>query len=46
MNYRTVIGLGEKNVDYMVQKFDKLLEEPKKQGILQGHLSGFFFGYS
>ena len=28
MNYRTVIGFGEKNVEYLLTKFDKLLEAP------------------
>jgi ATP-binding cassette subfamily B (MDR/TAP) protein 1 len=29
INYRTVIGFGEKNVDYLLSKFDKLLTAPK-----------------
>jgi ATP-binding cassette, subfamily B (MDR/TAP), member 1 len=29
INYRTVIGFGEKNVDYLLEKFDSMLEEPK-----------------
>lgn len=45
MNYRTVIGFGEKNVDYLLQIFDKLLEEPTNRGIKNAHLAGFFFGY-
>jgi len=46
MNYRTVIGFGEKNIDYLLEKFDKLLEEPNKKGIYGAHYGGFFFGYS
>ncbi len=46
MNYRTVIGFGEKNVDYLLTKFDKLLEVPNMQGIRSAHVSGFWFGYS
>lgn len=46
MNYRTVISFGEKNVDYLLSQFDKLLDEPNKKGIKNAHLSGFFFGYS
>jgi ATP-binding cassette, subfamily B (MDR/TAP), member 1 len=46
MNYRTVVGFGEKNVDYLLGKFDELLEVPNQQGIKNAHLSGFFFGYS
>ena len=30
MNYRTVIGFGHKNVDFLLTKFDALLEEPNR----------------
>jgi len=33
INYRTVIGFGDKNVDYLLEKFDSMLEEPKMTGI-------------
>jgi ABC-type multidrug transport system fused ATPase/permease subunit len=33
INYRTVIGFGDKNIDYLLEKFDLLLEEPKMSGI-------------
>lgn len=46
MNYRTVIGFGEKNVDYLLTKFDALLEEPNNFAIKNAHISGFWFGYS
>jgi ABC-type multidrug transport system fused ATPase/permease subunit len=46
INYRTVIGFGEKNMDYLLERFDALLEEPNLRGIKQGHYAGFFFGYS
>ena len=46
INYRTVIGFGDKNVDYLLEKFDSLLEEPRSIGIKQAHYSGFLFGYS
>lgn len=46
INYRTVIGFGDKNVDYLLEKFDSLLEEPRISGIKQAHYSGFFYGYS
>jgi ATP-binding cassette, subfamily B (MDR/TAP), member 1 len=46
MNYRTVIGFGEKNVDYLLTKFDELLEVPNMKGIKSAHVSGFWFGYS
>jgi ATP-binding cassette subfamily B (MDR/TAP) protein 1 len=45
MNYRTVIGFGAKNVDYLLDKFDELLEEPNMLGIKNAHISGFYFGY-
>ena len=46
MNYRTVISFGEKNIDYLLNRFDVLLEEPALKGIKEGHWGGFFFGYS
>lgn len=46
MNYRTVIGFGEKNVEYLLSNFDGLLAEPNKLGIVNAHKSGFWFGYS
>jgi ABC-type multidrug transport system fused ATPase/permease subunit len=46
MNYRTVVGFGEKNVDFLLTKFDKLLETPNMEGIKSAHVSGFWFGYS
>jgi len=46
MNYRTIIGFGEKNITYVMQNFDSLLEEPNKAGVKNAHLAGFFFGYS
>jgi len=46
MNYRTVIGFGEKNIDHLLSRFDALLEEPALKGIKDGHYAGFFFGYS
>ena len=46
MNYRTVIGFGEKNVDFLLTNFDKLLEVPNRRGIQNAHIGGFLFGYS
>ena len=46
MNYRTVIGFGEKNCDYLLGKFDELLHVPNQAGIKTAHWTGFFFGYS
>lgn len=45
MNYRTVIGFGDKNVAYLLEKFDELLREPNMLGIKNAHVSGFYFGY-
>lgn len=30
MNYRTVISLGEKNVDFILAKYHRLLEGPNR----------------
>ena len=46
MNYRTVISLGEKNVDFILAKYHHLLEGPNRQGIKRAHVSGLLFGYS
>lgn len=46
MNYRTVIGFGSKNVDFLLQKFDALLDAPSRHGIKNAHISGIYFGYS
>jgi len=46
INYRTIIGLGEKNVTFLLDRFAELLLGPNKDNIRSAHLSGFFFGYS
>lgn len=46
INYRTVIGLGQKNVDGIVTKFQLLLVEPARKKVRNAHFGGFFFGYS
>lgn len=46
MNYRTIISLGDKNVDFILEKYYKLLEEPNRQGIRRAHFSGLLFAYS
>jgi hypothetical protein len=46
MNYRTIISFGEKNVDFLMGKYDRLLDVPNLVGVKNSHLSGFFFGYS
>lgn len=46
MNYRTVISLGDKNVEFMLEKYYGLLEGPNLQGIKKAHISGILYGYS
>ena len=46
LNYRTVIGFGQKNVNVVVSRFQQLLEEPSRRKVKNAHLGGFFFGYS
>ena len=46
MNYRTIISLGDKNVEYILERYYRLLEEPNRQGIKRAHFSGILFGYS
>lgn len=46
MNYRTIISFGEKNIDFLMNKYNSLLEEPLWVGVRNAHLSGVLFGYS
>lgn len=46
MNYRTVIAFGQKNVDSMLDRYNKLLIIPHQTNIKKAHISGLFFGYS
>jgi ATP-binding cassette subfamily B (MDR/TAP) protein 1 len=46
MNYRTVIAFGQKNVDSMLDRYNKLLVIPHQTNIKRAHISGLFFGYS
>ena len=46
LNYRTIIGLGEKNINYLLDRFSNLLLAPNRDNIISAHLSGLFFGYS
>lgn len=46
INYRTVIGFGQKNVDSVVAKFEEFLVEPSRRKQKNAHIGGFFFGYS
>lgn len=41
-----MISLGEKNTDFLVQKYADLLIIPNRTGIKRAHVSGLFFGYS
>lgn len=46
INYRTVIGFGQKNIKSVITRFEHLLVEPSKKHIRNAHCGGFFFGYS
>ena len=46
LNYRTVIGLGQKNIEGIVEKFQHHLVEPARRKVRNAHIGGFFFGYS
>lgn len=46
MNYRTVVSLGEKNVEFLLSKYGDLLIIPHRTGVKRAHVSGLFFGYS
>ena len=46
INYRTVIAFGEKNLEFILDRYNDLLIIPHKAGIKRAHISGLFFGYS
>lgn len=46
MNYRTVISFGQKNVDFILERYAELLIVPQQAGVKRAHISGLFFGYS
>lgn len=46
MNYRTVIGFGPRNIDYLLTKYKDLLAVPTRKGIRIAHIGGFFYGYT
>lgn len=46
LNYRTIISFGGPNVDKIMEKYEKLLEEPVKRRVRNAHIAGVAFGYS
>jgi hypothetical protein len=46
MNYRSVISFGGKNVDFLLEKYFNLLDEPNKVSIKKAHCSGILYGFS
>ncbi|CDW75981.1 abc transporter [Stylonychia lemnae] len=46
INYKTVISLGQKNIEFLVDKYRDLLQGPRKIGIRRAHFSGVIYGYS
>jgi len=46
INYRTAISFGEKNVDFILERYNDLLIVPHESGIKRAHVSGLFFAYS
>ena len=46
INYRTVICFGQSNIDALVSRFGKLLDEPSKKKVRTAKISGILFGYS
>lgn len=46
MNYKTVIGFGEKNACLIIKKYEGLLDEPQARRIKNIHIAGFWFGYA
>ena len=46
INYRTVISFGQKNVDFILRRYNRLLEIPHQSNIKKAHIQGLFFAYS
>jgi hypothetical protein len=46
MNYRTVISFGPKNILFIIEKYNSLLDVPRRKGIKMAHCAGIFFGYA
>ncbi len=46
MNYRTVISFGEKNLQFILDRYSESLVVPHLANIKRAHISGLFFGYS
>lgn len=46
LNYRTVISFGQDNVDFIITKYERLLEAPASKRICNAHIAGVAFGYS
>lgn len=46
INYKTVAAFGEKNVELIFEKYEKLMEEPLNRRIKNAHLAGIAHGYS
>lgn len=46
LNYRTVISFGDKNVDFILNRYYRLLQIPHQTNVKKAHISGLFFGYS
>ena len=46
LNYRTIISFGGKNIDKIMEKYEKLLEEPVNRRVRNAHIAGVAFGYS
>jgi len=46
INYKTVISLGQPNIEFIVKKFEGYLEGPQLRRIKNQHAAGVLFGYS
>ena len=46
MNYRTVISFGEKNIEFLIRKYELFLKEPYIRGRRMAHINGVLFGFS
>jgi hypothetical protein len=46
LNFRTVISFGPTNIEYLITRYNKLLEFPNRSAVKMSHLAGLAFGYA
>ena len=45
MNHKTVISFGEKNINFLVERYSNFLLMPYKNAVKSAHITGLLFGF-